>query len=1385
MSQNLASLVVSLEANIAKFSSDMTRAEQIAGNVGKNIEARFDSMGSAALKFAGALAAGASFAALKSMSDAAVATAAKFDDMAEATGLSVEKISQLAVMAKIGGHDMGALGEASTKLIKGLKGINGEGSATAAALKFLDVKANDATGKLRSMDDLLPEIAQKMAGYENSIDKSARAQDLFGKSGNQLLPLLNDLADAGRVNVNVTAEQAAAAERYEKTLKAIGVQKDLLIQKIVLDSLPAMQAFADIMLTSKTSADGLGGSIDRLSKDGSIATWATEGGYALAGLIDYARTTVAAVLAVVDSFKVVYADIAAIGSGLAALSTGNVAKLKQALDDRNATLEAANKRWSELLDMNTSKTRDAYEQQLKINDLVRRANSGEFADQNDRRAARAKPVVDYRGVDDRAQKAKTDIDELALLMQQLGEKAAGFENTFGKAIATLNTGLASGRITVEQYAVSYSQLIAQQPVYKKAQEDASRALEQWVRGLEEAAKALEKSRDAADGFAAAMHGLVEDAEFELSLVGRTADEVSKLTALRKIDFDVRRAAASLATDEEGRLLDPESLTRILAAADAAKERIGKIAETRGVLESTVRALTSIEQVGRDAFVGYISGAENAASITKRLESALKNGLYQLLWDMTAKEWFINIRAGVAGSGGNILSSLGSLFGGGGGGGNILSSLSSLFGGGGSGGGGGAFATTGGIDGPATAASNGSGMLGSLASLGGSMGGYIAAAIALSRLSSAGATALSRAFGQSPQQQRAASRWGNIGILPGLIAGFATRPGGAKEEGGSWQQFTGAGALANQAYYGGFPGNAAYRHTNPNDLDTGMFGAVGGIGASYFDFLRRAGASSNGVTFGLDFDRDPKGTAGSRIWGNVNDAQGNSIYRSFADVGRDPAKFESQMTLEAKRMLLAALKATDLPDAIDRLFANVDVSSITNEAADALMARAQAYADALKAINDSIAQLDAQLAGLADDGIAALTRQVTTLRDNVTAARAAWNESLTGDDPTAQLAAQQALMQAVMARYEFEAKAIDDLKNQILSIQSGRYDFRGQMQNRYAGIGYGSDSTFAHNMRLGQLQGNIDGATNPEQRLGFINAALATVDNMVAGYRETVQRRYAALERAQQDSLALQTRAIDMRREGLEAELALLGDMAGAAESARAAIRSLTFSGANPLSGFGRLNLAGADVESLRTRLQTAQGGDRANIANQLIQALQGRLSQAAELYQRPSDEYVSLYNETMRYLGDVESLAQTDAARALALQEQIQALTVEQNALTQNLIDYTAQMNADIQAFNDTMLPIYQRLESQGLVAYDAAERAAAAQLAVLGTQMDLLSDIRSVLREIRDKPNTPTTSGVTLKGASDRTPVVLQVDGRQMDAWLVVASGENARAIKQKLETA
>ena len=121
------------------------------------------------------------------------------------TGASTEALSSLKFAAEQSGASYETLEKALIKVAAN-SAKAAEGTKTQAdAFDALGVKVTDANGQLRPTNDLLLASADRFAYMTNETEKAALAQDIFGKSGVDLIPLLNQ----GRDGIKELTDQAS------------------------------------------------------------------------------------------------------------------------------------------------------------------------------------------------------------------------------------------------------------------------------------------------------------------------------------------------------------------------------------------------------------------------------------------------------------------------------------------------------------------------------------------------------------------------------------------------------------------------------------------------------------------------------------------------------------------------------------------------------------------------------------------------------------------------------------------------------------------------------------------------------------------------------------------------------------------------------------------------------------------------------------------------------------------------------------------------------------------------------------------------------------------------------------------------------------------------
>ena len=137
--------------------------------------------------------------------------------------------------------------------------------------------------------------------------------------------------------------------------------------------------------------------------------------------------------------------------------------------------------------------------------------------------------------------------------------------------------------------------------------------------------------------------------------------------------------------------------------------------------------------------------------------------------------------------------------------------------------------------------------------------------------------------------------------------------------------------------GGSFTTTAERLFTPMDADATLAKSGAGISTSASQMAKMFGGNSAGVQFGIGYDTDPQGTAQNRIASFVRDASGKSILDNVNSraVGRDESVLQSELVNETKRVLLAALQASDLETGFAKLFGRLDPATAAPEAIDNL------------------------------------------------------------------------------------------------------------------------------------------------------------------------------------------------------------------------------------------------------------------------------------------------------------------------------------------------------------------------------------------------------------------------------------------------------------------
>lgn len=259
------------QARIVISADDKTRAafESARRNLG-SLEA-----GAAGLRagLAGAAISAAAFAAAASVRDS-LSILDQLDDLAEKSGIAAEKLSALRYAGEVTGTPLEALATGTRKLAANMAAAAGGSRETAAAFASIGVAVSDANGDLRNSDKVLLDIADRFVQFEDGAAKSAKAQELFGKSGEALIPLLNQgsaginrlRGEAQQLGLIYSGDLAKGAAEFNDQMRKIELATEALKVKLTEALLPSLRDAADNFLEAAREGFNFSKILDRIKR---------------------------------------------------------------------------------------------------------------------------------------------------------------------------------------------------------------------------------------------------------------------------------------------------------------------------------------------------------------------------------------------------------------------------------------------------------------------------------------------------------------------------------------------------------------------------------------------------------------------------------------------------------------------------------------------------------------------------------------------------------------------------------------------------------------------------------------------------------------------------------------------------------------------------------------------------------------------------------------------------------------------------------------------------------------------------------------------------------------------------------------------------------------
>jgi hypothetical protein len=183
---------------------------------------------------------------------AALQNTTSLDHLSQATGISIERPSQLRNIALATGTDFEVLGRAAaqfgTRMAEALASPTSRGSQ---AMRALGIDVRDAAGNIRQLDDLLPALADRFSQFGDGSNKAAIAAALLGEeAGPKMVALLNRGRDAldelrAKLGTTFTTADAQKVRDYNQSMGNLQVAFEKLVKEIAIAATPAIEFLAN------------------------------------------------------------------------------------------------------------------------------------------------------------------------------------------------------------------------------------------------------------------------------------------------------------------------------------------------------------------------------------------------------------------------------------------------------------------------------------------------------------------------------------------------------------------------------------------------------------------------------------------------------------------------------------------------------------------------------------------------------------------------------------------------------------------------------------------------------------------------------------------------------------------------------------------------------------------------------------------------------------------------------------------------------------------------------------------------------------------------------------------------------------------------------------
>lgn len=205
------------------------------------------------------------------------AAAGEIQDVAMQTGLSTEAVQRYQYACDMIGVSFDTVASSQAKMIRSMADVQSGSETAAATWNQLGIEVTAADGSLRSAEEVFLEVIDVLGQIENATQRDAVSMEIFGRSAQDLNPLIVQGTDAfqalcdeaSKVGTVLTDVQLEALAGVDDALIRFNERLDAGEQAMALKFTPALQAFFD------ETGEGVKGIEEALSDSGLVTVFAS------------------------------------------------------------------------------------------------------------------------------------------------------------------------------------------------------------------------------------------------------------------------------------------------------------------------------------------------------------------------------------------------------------------------------------------------------------------------------------------------------------------------------------------------------------------------------------------------------------------------------------------------------------------------------------------------------------------------------------------------------------------------------------------------------------------------------------------------------------------------------------------------------------------------------------------------------------------------------------------------------------------------------------------------------------------------------------------------------------------------------------------------------